>query len=84
MKIMVLHKRTIVIGIVVLTMLLGVLCFENSKIQPAAKLDRDLPIYCVDTGEKKMVSISFDAAWGNGRYGTPFFRHFASYCYFPQ
>ncbi|MCD8152484.1 MAG: polysaccharide deacetylase family protein, partial [Clostridiales bacterium] len=25
---------------------------------------RNLPIYCVDTEEKK-VSISFDAAWGN-------------------
>ncbi len=65
MKIMVFHKRTIVIGVVVLIMLLGVLCFENGKIQPVAKLDRDLPIYCVDTEEKKLVSISFDAAWGN-------------------
>lgn len=25
---------------------------------------RELPIYCVDTEEKK-VAISFDAAWGN-------------------
>jgi len=25
---------------------------------------RELPIYCVDTDEKK-VAISFDAAWGN-------------------
>ena len=25
---------------------------------------RELPIYCVDTDEKK-ISISFDAAWGN-------------------
>ena len=25
--------------------------------------DRELPIYCVDTEEKK-ISISFDAAWG--------------------
>lgn len=28
--------------------------------------DRELPIYCVDTEEKK-ISISFDAAWGEGR-----------------
>ena len=27
---------------------------------------RKLPIYCVDTEEKK-VALSFDAAWGNGR-----------------
>jgi hypothetical protein len=25
--------------------------------------DRELPIYCVDTDEKK-VALSFDAAWG--------------------
>jgi peptidoglycan/xylan/chitin deacetylase (PgdA/CDA1 family) len=29
-----------------------------------ANLDRKLPIYCVDTAEKK-VALSFDAAWGN-------------------
>ena len=28
-----------------------------------AKADRRLPIYCVQTDEKK-VAISFDAAWG--------------------
>ena len=26
--------------------------------------DRELPIYCVDTKEKK-IALSFDAAWGN-------------------
>ncbi len=30
----------------------------------AANSDRKLPIYCVDTEEKK-VALSFDAAWGN-------------------
>jgi hypothetical protein len=28
--------------------------------------DRELPIYCVDTDEKK-VALSFDAAWGERR-----------------
>ena len=27
--------------------------------------NRELPIYCVDTTEKK-VALSFDAAWGGG------------------
>ena len=27
--------------------------------------DRPLPIYCVDRGQQKICSISFDAAWGN-------------------
>src|SRR5699024_6763376 len=30
----------------------------------AAVTKRELPIYCVDTDEKKLA-ISFDAAWGN-------------------
>ncbi len=34
-----------------------------------AKSERKLPIYCVDTPEKK-IAISFDAAWGNDDTGT--------------
>ena len=33
---------------------------------PTAGSTKKLPIYCVDTEEKK-VALSFDAAWGNGR-----------------
>lgn len=29
---------------------------------------RELPIYSVETDEKK-IALSFDAAWGNVRYG---------------
>lgn len=35
---------------------------------PTAGKTKKLPIYCVDTEEKK-VALSFDAAWGNDRYG---------------
>lgn len=31
-----------------------------------AKGERKLPIYCVETDEKK-IAISFDAAWGNSK-----------------
>ena len=31
----------------------------------AGTTQRQLPIYCVDRGDKKLCSISFDAAWGN-------------------
>lgn len=34
--------------------------FTSSKVG-----DRHLPIYCVDCGEDKKISLSFDAAWGN-------------------
>ncbi|MFI3238071.1 MAG: polysaccharide deacetylase family protein [Lachnospiraceae bacterium] len=27
--------------------------------------DRELPIYCVDTGDEKKIALTFDAAWGN-------------------
>ena len=47
--------------------------FAGSKLLndtiPTAGQTKKLPIYCVDTEEKK-VSLSFDAAWGNGRYGN--------------
>ena len=31
-----------------------------------ASRERKLPIYCVETDEKK-IAISFDAAWGNSK-----------------
>ena len=37
--------------------------------QPTTASKKKLPIYCVDTQGKKQVSISFDAAWGAGRWG---------------
>lgn len=38
--------------------------FDNSTIVNNSVEGRELPIYCVETSEKK-VAISFDAAWGN-------------------
>ena len=35
--------------------------------QAAYATDRQLPIYCVDCGDDKRCSISFDAAWGDVR-----------------
>lgn len=45
--------------------------FFGSKTMPkivaaSNNTGRKLPIYCVSTDEKK-VSLSFDAAWGDGR-----------------
>lgn len=47
--------------------LLGAIFFENQLSTSEANASagtRQLPIYCVDTEEKK-VALSFDAAWGN-------------------
>lgn len=58
------------IGIIVLTVLavvgLGIKFLPNAITVSNIGKKRDLPIYCVDTDENK-VSLSFDAAWGNGR-----------------
>ena len=50
-------------------MFFSVLCLfftgtDSGRAVSAAVTERDIPIYCVDTDEKKL-SISFDAAWGN-------------------
>ena len=37
---------------------------DSSSIFPASQTDRELPIYCVQTDEPKIV-LTFDAAWGN-------------------
>ena len=83
MRIMVFHRRTVLIGVAIFVLILSALFISQKETQTVSNMNRDLPIYCVDTGEEKLVSISFDAAWGNGRYGTPIFWHFASQCYFP-
>lgn len=64
------HKNNkIRAGLVVL----GLLCLSigligqyqtNALTTSASVGGRELPIYCVDTDEKK-VALSFDAAWGN-------------------
>lgn len=39
-------------------------CFYGARAVQASARRRELPIYCVQTNEKK-IAISFDAAWGN-------------------
>ena len=55
------------VGIIVLTVIgvfaLGVNYMPNA-VTVTAGPTKKLPIYCVDT-DQPMVSISFDAAWGN-------------------
>ena len=47
-------------------MLRGVLVVAGENMTVSNSVDgRELPIYCVETPEKK-IALSFDAAWGNG------------------
>jgi len=72
MKFYVLNRRQIIkilSCVVMAIMTLSVLFSGVGKVIPAAGDERKIPIYCVDTTEKK-VSISFDAAWGNEQTQT--------------
>lgn len=50
---------------VLLAVILSMFVVKNSAISAVSGSKKDLPIYCVDKGDEKTISISFDAAWGN-------------------
>ena len=65
MKIWVISKKTGIIFAILLVTILSLVYIGQSDVVSVSKQQRDLPIYCVDKGEEKVISISFDAAWGN-------------------
>lgn len=68
MKIFVLTKRNIITAAICLILAVSVGAVSIlglTKTQETAESERIIPIYNVDCGDKKVVSISFDAAWGN-------------------
>ena len=61
MKYIVITKKHLMIFCgLFLASIIGIIC----SVGVMANSDKQLPIYCVDTQEKK-VALSFDAAWGN-------------------
>ncbi len=65
MKIWVVRRRTVAIALVVVLGIVSLFLIGRNEVMSVSKVQRDLPIYCVDKGEEKVLSISFDAAWGN-------------------
>ncbi len=66
MKILLLNRKRIWTVSIVLILALSSIIFtqmNNDGIIGVFSNNRELPIYCVDTSDKKL-SISFDAAWG--------------------
>lgn len=57
-------KKAIIIGACVIVIIALLAAIIPSAVV-AWSPDRALPIYCVDTGEEKYASLTFDAAWGN-------------------
>lgn len=67
MKLLILTKRSLIsIGVCLIAAVLTAVISISAVTQTAvtAAEPREIPIYCVETDEKK-VAISFDAAWGN-------------------
>ena len=61
----ILKKRGVVLGAVI-ALVIGCMLYAPNSISANTRVgDRELPIYCVDTQEKK-VALSFDGAWGDG------------------
>lgn len=61
---LILKKRGVVLG-AVFALIIGCMFYVPSIAQTNTRVgNRELPIYCVDTTQKK-VALSFDAAWGN-------------------
>jgi peptidoglycan-N-acetylglucosamine deacetylase len=67
MKVLIVKKKSLITGVLAVCFaILFIVAMVNlvpSAVQAAAQ-SRKLPIYCVDKSEK-VVSLSFDAAWGN-------------------
>ena len=66
MKIFVISKKTGILYILLAVLVLSLVYIGKSDSLPVSGTQRDLPIYCVQKPEtEKVISISFDAAWGN-------------------
>ena len=63
------NKKVPVVTLGVAALLILTAGLFTPTTQPTTASKKKLPIYCVDTQGKKQVSISFDAAWGAGRWG---------------
>lgn len=64
-KIWVITKRNGILFVCLAVLLTAAVLFGRNEAVTVAGTKRDLPVYCVDTGGEKIVSVSFDAAWGN-------------------
>lgn len=65
MKVFVFSKKTGIIYCIMLICLTLIISVGKREVAMVAGAERDLPIYCVDKGDEKIVAMSFDAAWGN-------------------
>lgn len=66
MKVWVINKRKGTIILAAIFAFCALFYFGKNAVVSVANTERDLPIYCVKkSDDEKVISISFDAAWGN-------------------
>lgn len=66
MKIFVISKKTGILYLLMISLVISLIYIGRNNTIMVAGTARDLPIYCVQKPEnEKVISISFDAAWGN-------------------
>ncbi len=65
MRLWVISKRSGIIILLLFILVFAGIIINNNRYIQASSGKRDLPIYCVDRGDEKIASVSFDAAWGN-------------------
>ena len=70
LKYMIITKKAIFIAFLVcLTVAVAAACVTDDTVPTEATPKRQIPIYCVDTEEKK-IAVTFDAAWGDSDTDT--------------
>ena len=68
-NIFVINAKHLIVSVFILIFLITVCLAGNSLVDnviETANTKRFLPIYSVETDEKK-IALTFDAAWGNGK-----------------
>ncbi len=66
MKIWIINRKKGVACVLAAVLLVSAVILGKNAVVPTSAAKRDLPIYCVQKDEAdKVISISFDAAWGN-------------------
>lgn len=66
MKLILLKRKILSLGLCLLCAVAMFYIVSHPAVIGAAATTRQLPIYCVQR-DQKVVSLSFDAAWGNVR-----------------
>ena len=64
MRVLMFKRGWLIVFTIIAAIIIMIGVIANPKFVDTAAVKREIPIYCVET-DKKHISLSFDAAWGN-------------------